>query len=77
MGWFDHCKEIHVQCVSVDMIVHSTRCPAIVVCLLQHSIMALCLYLGSNFNCLQSARNVLLDVNVQEVLPAVQTSCYV
>jgi len=34
------------------------------------------LYLASNFNCLQSANNVVLDVNVQEVLPAVQTSCY-
>ena len=32
------------------------------------------LYLASNFKCLQSASNVLLDVNVQEVLPAVQTS---
>jgi len=32
------------------------------------------LYLASNFNCLQSASDVLLDINVQEVLPAVQTS---
>ena len=39
--------------------------------------MASCLYLASNFNRLQSASNVLLDVNVQEGLPAVQMSCYV
>ena len=58
----------------MDVIVHSTRWPAIVVCLLQHSIMASCMYLASNFNCLQSASNILLVINVQEVLPAVQMS---
>ena len=38
--------------------------------------MVLCffgLYIASNFNHLQSASNVALDVNVQTVLPAVQS----
>ena len=78
VGWFDHNKEIHVQCVSVDMIVTAADVLLLwFVYYVQHSIMASCfvgMYLASNFNCLQSASNVVLDVNVQEVLPAVQTS---
>jgi len=35
------------------------------------------LYLALNVNRLQSASNVALDVNVQEVLPAVQTSYFI
>jgi len=48
-------------------------------CTQQHSIWlhAHWTYVAFNFNCLQSASNAVLDVNVQEVLPAVQTSCYV
>ena len=79
LGRFDHSKEIHVPCISVERIVHNIRCHVIAVCLVQHShgsVMASCL-LDFIFNRLQSTSNVALNVNVQEVLPAIQTSSLV
>lgn len=35
------------------------------------------LYLALNVNRLQSVSNIALDVNVQEILPAVQTSYFI
>ena len=63
----------------MEMIAHSTSCCG---CGLfntakHNGFMFVELYPASNLNCVKNASNVALDINFQEVLPAVQMSCFV
>jgi len=62
----------------MEMIAHSTRCCdcGLFNTAKHNGFMFVGLYPASNFNCVENASNIALDIEVQEVLPAVQMSCF-